>query len=327
MGLEIGIALEIVGQEAQANLEGNELSRHWKQLLLLWNQKARGGFEISVHQRLEIVDVHPDLGSVRLVFDDLGGGGAHHVAKVVEYRAGHHGIEVDHAHARSGGGVDQHIVELGVVMGHALGQLAGDQQVEHGVHQPLAGNGEFDVGLHVRRAVEGVGLDGFHQRVVARARVVKVRDRFVQPSGQVGQLALKLAKGLGCLERLLRVFHHIDPNGPLDEEIGAPKITFRIPEKILAVDGRHQRQRSTVELFRSGGLELDALVADHAANVVHQARYVLEDLVVYPLEDIMRLAAGIVEDRPKGVVDMPRAIRLCIQEFSRALECYCGFIQ
>ncbi len=63
------------------------------------------------------------LRQILLVLRGRAGGGAHHVAEIVERQAGHHGVEIDDADGFAGRVVEQHVVELGVVVRDALGQI------------------------------------------------------------------------------------------------------------------------------------------------------------------------------------------------------------
>ena len=79
--------------------------------------------KIAAHQRFKHRKLHGDLAQILLVFRRGAGGGAHHVAEVVERQAGHHGVEIDDADGFAGFVVEQNVIELGVVVGDALGQI------------------------------------------------------------------------------------------------------------------------------------------------------------------------------------------------------------
>ena len=81
------------------------------------------------------------LRQVLLVFFGGAGGGAHHVAEIVERQARHHGVEVDDADAFAGCVVEHHVVELGVVVRDALGQVC----LEQNAGDRFAREGEFDL--------------------------------------------------------------------------------------------------------------------------------------------------------------------------------------
>ena len=72
------------------------------------------------------------------------GRGAHHVAEIVERAARHDRVEVHHALGFAGERVEHHVVELGVVVRDALGDLPLGHGVEDHVHQWLVLKRELD---------------------------------------------------------------------------------------------------------------------------------------------------------------------------------------
>ena len=121
MGFEVSVAGEIVGEEAKANLKGDEFAAEGEELSFGWSEKASGGGQIAADEGFKDGHAHGDLGKVSLVFGGWAGGGADHVAEIVENEAGHDGVEVDDAEGFACLVVEQDVVELGVVVGDALG--------------------------------------------------------------------------------------------------------------------------------------------------------------------------------------------------------------
>ena len=122
---------------------------------------------------------------------------AAHVAEVVERQSRHHRVEVNDTNALTGGIVEHHVVQLGVVVRDAFRHPAARLQVEQHVHHRFVAQAEIDLPLHRGGAIARVFLDGRAQSVEPPAAVMKVRNRFVQSwRRQVGQLPLKQAKSL-----------------------------------------------------------------------------------------------------------------------------------
>ena len=82
------------------------------------------------------------------------------IAEVVDGQAGHYGVQVDDAHALAALAVHEHVVELGVVMGHTQGQLAVPQSLESHGAISLPGGDKVQLRLHVLHPAHGVGGHG-----------------------------------------------------------------------------------------------------------------------------------------------------------------------
>ena len=67
-------------------------------------QELAGGGEVAFGQFPEHRHLHLDLGQVPLVFEGRAGGGADHVAEIVEGAARHDRVQVHHAHGLAGAG-------------------------------------------------------------------------------------------------------------------------------------------------------------------------------------------------------------------------------
>ena len=61
------------------------------------------------------------------------GTGADGVAEIVGRQTRHHGVKVNDTDAFSGGGIDQDVVDLGVVVGYTQRDLTSRQQIQQGV--------------------------------------------------------------------------------------------------------------------------------------------------------------------------------------------------
>lgn len=128
---------------------------------------------VATEKRLKHQKLHRDFGKVAFVLLGRTGCAPHNVAEIIEREAGHHGIEVDHAKSLAGGLVEDDIVQLGVVVRDALGQLRIEQEAGH----RLMGEGEFDLGLAKFRPSRRIGPDGLEQRLEAFRSVVIIGNR------------------------------------------------------------------------------------------------------------------------------------------------------
>ena len=212
-------------------------------LLGLVEHAARTG-QIAAHQGLEHGKLHADLGQVFLVFQGRAGGGADHVAEIIERQSRHDRVEVDDANAFLRGVVQHHVVELRVVVRRPLGQNALGLQVDQPRGDRLAAQGEIDFrpGRPARLAASAsMACSNAAKRlgVLWKSGIVSCN----RGSGQVGQEALELPERLGRLVGLLRRFHGIVGPGILNEDVSPPAFALGIDVEQPPVAGRYKRER------------------------------------------------------------------------------------
>ncbi len=194
---EVRIAAQVIREETHPDHQRDEQARERQLGALRRRQEAAGSCEVALHQGREHLGPQRDARQVALVFGRGAGGSSHEVAEVVEHQAGHHGVEIDHAERLARPVVEQHVVELGVVVGDALRKDALLLEVEQSIHQRLARPDEVELGPAAGQPPPLVTLRRREQRLEARPRVVEARNRLVQTrAGEVGQLRLEVAEGL-----------------------------------------------------------------------------------------------------------------------------------
>ena len=96
----------------------------------------------------------------------LGGGVAAHadgVAEVVGDEPGHHRVQVDDAHALTGLGVEENVVQLGVVVGDPQREHPGLQLAHQRVRFAREGQHRVNLRLHVLRPTGLILGDGVLQ--------------------------------------------------------------------------------------------------------------------------------------------------------------------
>ena len=130
LDLEVDIALQVIGEETNATLEREQLARIGKVVFLGLVEEGRGA-GVAADERLEHVQFQIHACEVSGVFRELGHCSANHVAEVIKRRARHGGIEIDHADTFRGDIVEQYVVELGVIVGDALGDFARCNQIDN----------------------------------------------------------------------------------------------------------------------------------------------------------------------------------------------------
>ena len=246
----------------------------------------------------------------RLVLAGGGGGGADHVAEVIERATGHGSVQIDHADALGGHVVQQHVVELGVVVGHALRDVPGGDEIGDARAIRGAGAGEVDFRSDSGGAAGGVRGDGGFQCFQPFGSVVEIRDRFMQPfAAEGGGEFLEFPEGAGDLIGLLVAFEFIVTAGAFDERIDAPVVSIRIGGARVSRERRDAGECTAVGFRMSRGDERGQGVAGDALHVFHHLQWLFEDVVVDALDDEAHLPAGLIEHGAIRVVDVAGAIR------------------
>ena len=122
VGFEVGVALEVIGEEANAHHEGQEPGGE-NEFLHFGRNKEVGGVKITGDRGFEHLDVKVDAVGVRLRFIGGVASGPAQIAEVVEREPRHDGIQIHNGHATFALGVKERIVDFGVVVGDPFGDL------------------------------------------------------------------------------------------------------------------------------------------------------------------------------------------------------------
>ncbi len=239
----------------------------------------------------------------------LGGGiraKADGIAKVIGRRAGHHGIQINHAQRLHRRCVQDHVVQLGIVMRNAQGDFALSQCI----HQPsgprLARQGKINFTLNARRAAQRVALNRRVQRLKTARGIMKMRDGFTQQAGvKIAQLHLKLTESRAALLKIRRIARRLQAKAALHKLHQAIAIALIVAAKERAVSRRHQGEHMAVVQA------LAAQMAGDQINVSHQQLRIRKNGCIDALQDIiMRRISGYMIGR----IDMPFAIGLTAQD-------------
>jgi len=118
VGLEVGVAVEIVCEETGTAFKGHQLDGEGKKFEFLVGD-GRKSFDEAAGERFKLFYVKPDLGEILFVFCAAGTAETESIAVVVQERTGHNGVKVNDADAFAGLFIQHNIVQLGVVVGNA----------------------------------------------------------------------------------------------------------------------------------------------------------------------------------------------------------------
>jgi hypothetical protein len=163
-------------------------------------RKLAGRLEVAAGQGLEHRQFQLDAVEELLVLGRRAGGGADHVAEVVEHEPGHHGVEVDHAHGFAGVPSSMtllNLVSLWVTRTGTSPRASASTRADTSGFMPRANS----ISWRARSAaMKFIRLDCPEQTLESFGGVVKVRNRGRQFSRrQVRQKALKLTERVSGL--------------------------------------------------------------------------------------------------------------------------------
>jgi len=97
MNLEVTVALEVVGEKANAQFQRHQCGRGGQFLDLGRGQKAFARLEITPGHGFKQAEVKPDPLHVGFVLVGQVAARANHVAEVEVDQPGHHRVQIDHA--------------------------------------------------------------------------------------------------------------------------------------------------------------------------------------------------------------------------------------
>ena len=273
-GVEIVVALQIVGQKADAALQRHQLGTPGKALFLRRAHGSPGGGEIPLGEHLVQVQVKVDLALVGLVLGAVVGTGADGVAEIVGRQTRHHSVKVNDTDAFSGGGIDQDVVDLGVVVGDTQRDLTGRQQIQQGVAIFFPRMDEGDLRCNVLGTAQRIGGKGFFKVCIAVGRVVEAGNGFVEGGGRIiCQLVLEFAQGLGNSAEVGLAAHLLQADGILHKVVGAPRTALGIQMAGCAGQGGDHVQGLPCRVAACGK-DLLPQMPGHAADILHQAHRV-----------------------------------------------------
>ena len=233
--------------------------------------------------------------------------------------SGHDGVEVDDAEAPVVL-VEQHIVELGIVVGDPQGDLPLFAQPFDGHHLFGPVEDELHIVLNSGSPVLRVFLQHFVEIVQPHLHVVEAGQHLVYPRGvQSCDQHLKTPDGPASLISLSGGLYLVVAAVPFDEDIGPPVISLVIPVKELSVGGGDDREGLPVGVGSRDGGEFFPDVRSDLEDIVLQLLHIFEDIGIDPLQDIVVLILFCGGDLV-GVVDMTGAERFSFQESTFASE-------
>ena len=293
MDAKVVVAIQVVGQEAGAALQGHGQSAQGQSLTLVLSQAGASGQE-AAGEDSEQVQVHFHLAQVLLVLSSSSSAETDGVTEVVCGQAGHGGVQVDDAQGSAGLLVQHDVVQLGVVVSNAQGQLAFLQHIGQLSADLLVSQDEVDFGLDILCTAHDILSQNFFKDAEAVRGVVEVLDGLVQSfCGEACQLLLEGAKCDGALVEVLGSLGSLQANGAFDEVINAPVgILFHV-QVGFTIQGGDQGQGTV------GVVDLGVQMTGNSGDVLLQTFNVGESAVADLLQNVA--AAGLGDHQVSNV--------------------------
>ena len=318
--VEVVVAVQIVGEEPDAALQGHELGAPGEILQLRLGKPALRPLQEAPDVAAVQLDIETDLAQILLVLGAVVGAEADGVAEVVDGKAGHGGVEIDDAHTFLGFFVNEDVVELGVVVGNPQGKLPFPQGVQgHGAVR-LSVEDKLNFLLHLPGPSQLVRFQRRQEFGEPILGVVEVHNGLVEGlGGVVREKPLKPSKGPGGGFKQLR--------GGLLEAQGIFHILGQPPDPSgivgvvgLALPGGNQVQGLPLHI-PAGSEDFPAQVGGDPDEVFHQLLLPGEGRHGQALEDIADgLALLGLADQAEGVVDMAAAVANRPQQRGRKIK-------
>ncbi len=234
---------------------------------------------------------------------------ADRIAEIVDGKAGHYGVQINHAHALARGCVDEHVVQLGVVVRYAQRQFARAQSGQRHAAVGRVFLYKRNLGRAVLRAAHRVGRARRLEFGKAVFGIVEFFDRLKQRiGGIILQHALEPAKRLGRGIKQPGRFGRLQTARLLDKRVHAPRAARAVGKERLARPGAqngHRLARGIAAALR----DLSAQIVRYAHNVLHQPVRAVKRGRAHALQNVAHTVAlfrlGIYAER---IIDVSFAI-------------------
>ena len=224
------------------------------------------------------------------------------------HHTGHDRIQINDDHGFLGLGVEQHIVDLGVIMGHPQGQLTGNLHIRQLTGQIPDAQHPLQLFPDFFQPAGGIGLHRSHQLGIAVPGVVEIGNGLRQQADlKICQIRLEFAKSHTGIADDLQIMDGIVCNG-IDVVGHAPEVAaiFHIG---LAVVGMMEMQGHLTRLLSPDMLR-------HQVNILHQTHGIPEGIGIDVL-DQEGLGAAICQTEVNlvGLVHVTHLDGFITQEF------------
>ena len=299
------VTIEIIAQKAQPLLVDDHPCAQRQPRRFPRRQRARGFLQKAADDGVEVVQAQAHPRGIRLVLGRCVGARAHEVSEIVECGAGHHRIQVQHAHALAADVIDEDVVELGVVVRDPQGQFARVQSLHDSAGFVPAGQGEVDEVPGLMRPVVRIRVHRLHERLETFGRVMKIGDGDVHIfGGEIIQPPQKAPEGPGRLVEMLGAFHLLIGPRAFDEKIGPPVVAIGRDQVGASRFGWDQCQGLALRIAPFA-FDFSPQKFRHLHDIGHERVGLAKDALVDALQDVAPRAAGALRLHHERIVDVP----------------------
>jgi len=312
---EVGIALEVVRQEAQAQFEGQQSGRAGNQFQVIRAQHGPGRCHVALEHRTRQIQIEGHRTQVLGLLARRVATGSQAVPQVVVQQAGLYGVQVDHGHCLARPTVQEDVVDLGIAVDDPRHQASGLEGIlEHG--------GPVTVGLHEGEAPGGIRIIGAGWRLrqhgieageiagcdmKAGQRIGQFRNR------QISHQSMEGSEAAPDFARDDSIGDKVDGHRPRDEALGTPPRAILAAHVVRALPGREDmRQFPAGETSRHVRGEALAQVAEQRPDVGRDAFRRAKDTRVQALQQKGGRGFGLGFDEV-GTVDVAGPERTATQ--------------
>ena len=176
LDLEIKVPIQIISQKPKPELISDHLRSQGHVIDLAWLEHIAGGFEVPFDNCPENLRQKPHLIQIDLVFESRTSCGSCKIAKIVQQRSRHDGIQIDYAHSFARALVQRNVVQLGIVVNHPDGKIINLNLVG----QVLATESNSIRSVTSENPIGPVVFDGRAKGLEPHPGIVKIRDRIDQ---------------------------------------------------------------------------------------------------------------------------------------------------
>ena len=281
----IEVTVDVVGQEARCLLKGDDERGIRQQLAFSLCHTVAKLLKECGGECLKLCKVELYLVEVDLILGARRCTRAHGIAKIVKERAGHNGVKVDNANSLARGGIEEHVVELGVVVCYAERNGAVGNAVNNQRCILLELAAECDFGFNRCNATCAVGGNGFFKLCKTVGRIVKTLDRFGKTvCGELRQHLLKTAECVCNLGKILGTLGNLKAYRVLYKVAGAPVValgSFVVRQALLG----GQKGHGFSCRVSAGRGDLFAQIGGHRHDVAHYLGRVFKNACVDALQN------------------------------------------
>ena len=174
------IPLQIIRQEADAAFQRHHLCTIHKLIQLFFGQGSRASFDKALRVSFKQTQITGNLRQIRLILRSCTCTEPNRIAKIINGKSRHDGIQINDADALPGLFIQHDVVQLRIIMCHTKRKLSLGQAIHQRMGKRLPLHYKPDLILHSRSTSADICLHGCPEFPKAVRCVVEIRNRLMQ---------------------------------------------------------------------------------------------------------------------------------------------------